>query len=135
MRKKSPVCQSPVAGLIAAGLLIAGQPVWARYPAAVIKEYTGRHQDQYTEQMERVRLLVKQAQLEVSSRLGLVQYREGFENPLFIRFEDGAPIGVENALAYVALLQNGAHFGQELVVNLDATANSPVEFDQIFYHE
>jgi hypothetical protein len=108
---------------------------WARYQAALVKDYTGRHQDEYITQFDRVRLLVRQAQLEVSARLGLIQYREGFEYPLFIRFVDGAPPGVESALAYVQLMQNNGAFAQQLVVNLDATATNTIDFDKIFYHE
>jgi hypothetical protein len=107
----------------------------ARYPAGIEKEYSGRHQEEFIAQFERVRLLTKQAQLEDSSGLGLLQYQEGFQYPLIIRFEDGAPLGVENVLAYVQLLQNGSHFAQELVVNMDATATSPMDFDKVFYHE
>jgi hypothetical protein len=109
--------------------------VWARYPAALVKDYTGRHQEEFTTQYERVRLLVKQAQLEVSARLGLIQYQEGFQYPLFIRFDDGAPPGVESALAYVQLMQNGDAFAQQLVVNMDATSGDAMDFDKIFYHE
>ena len=108
---------------------------WARYQAALVKDYTGRHQEEYITQFDRVRLLARQAQVEVSSRLGLIQYREGFEYPLWIRFVDGAPPGAESALAYVRLMQNDSAFAQELVVNLDATAASPIDFDKIFYHE
>ena len=107
----------------------------ARYPAALVKEYSGRHQEEFIVQFDRVRLLVRQAAVEASARLGLLQYREGFECPLIIRFDDGAPEGVEHALAYVRLAQNGRQFSQELVVNMDATAGTPLEFDKIFYHE
>src|SRR6266436_1523037 len=108
---------------------------WARYQAALVKDYTGRHQDAYITQFDRVRLLVRQAQVEVSARLGLIQYKEGFQYPLLIRFDDGAPPGVEHALAYVQLMQNNGSFAQQLVVNLDATAVNPMDFDKIFYHE
>src|ERR1700674_5507255 len=85
-------------------ILFAGCPsAWSRYPAALEKDYTGRHQEEFVAQFERVRLLTRQAQVEVSSRLGLLQYREGFESPFLIRFEDGAPLGIEHALAYVRL--------------------------------
>jgi len=109
--------------------------VWARYQAALVKDYAGRHQEEYITQFDRVRLLVRQAQVEVSARLGLIQYKEGFQYPLLIRFDDGAPPGVEHALAYVQLMQNNGSFAQQLVVNLDATAVNPMDFDKIFYHE
>lgn len=108
---------------------------WGRAPATLVKDYKGSHQDEFIVQYDRVRLLVKQAQLEVSARLGLFQYREGFQFPLTIRFEDGAPPGIENALAYVRLLETPAGFQQELVVNLDLMARMPMDIDQVFYHE
>jgi hypothetical protein len=132
-----------LAGLL---LFVFSRQAWARYQAALVKDYTGRHQEEYVTQFDRVRLLVRQAQVEVSARLGLIQYREGFQYPLLIRFDDGAPPGVESALAYVQLMEaprqtpggpasSVAGFAQQLVVNLDATATSPMDFDKIFYHE
>jgi len=106
-----------------------------RHEAILIKEYNGSHQEQFTEQFDRVRLLVRQAQLEASARLGLMQYQEGFQYPLTIRFEDGAPRGIESALAYVRLYQSATGFGQELVVNLEEMAKNPADFDQVFTHE
>ena len=82
-----------------------------------------------------MRLLVRQAQVEVSARLGLIQYREGFQYPLWIRFVDGSPPGAESMLAYVQLMENNGTFAQNLVVNLDATAATREDFDRIFYHE
>jgi hypothetical protein len=108
---------------------------WARYEAALVKDYTGRHQEEFVTQYDRVRLLARQAQVEASARLGLVQYHEGFTYPLLVRFEDGAPAGIENSLAYVRLLESPQGFAQELVVNLDATSVTREDFDRIFYHE
>jgi hypothetical protein len=116
-------------------LLLPCSTVWARYEATLVKEYTGPHQDAFITQFDRVRLLVRQAQVEDSALLGLFQYREGFQYPLFIHFEDGAPAGAENALAYVRLGQTSQGFAQELVVNLAADAGAGMDFDRIFYHE
>ena len=100
-----------------------------------MREYAGPYQTEFAAQFDRVRLLVRQAQLEVSSRLGLLQYQEGFRYPLTIRFDDGAPAGLENALAYVRFGRRGQGFEQELVVNLDELAARPSDFDSVFYHE
>jgi len=116
-------------------IFLLSPTVWARYPAALVKDYGGRYQEAFTTQYDRVRLLVKQAQVEVSARLGLLQYREGFQYPMFIRFDDGAPPGVESALAYVQLMQNNGAFAQQLVVNMEATSETPMDFDKIFSHE
>jgi hypothetical protein len=116
-------------------VLFVSPSVWARYQAGLIKDYSGRHQEEFVTQFDRVRLLVHQAQLEVSSRLGLLQYREGFQYPIMIRFEDGAPLGIESSVAYVRLEKTNTGFIQELVVNLDASATSDLNFDRVFYHE
>lgn len=107
-----------------------------RQPAQILTDYHGQFQSDFTEQYDRVRLLTRQAQLEISARLGLFQYQEGFRSPMSIRFDDDAPIGIENALAYVRLGKNtDGQFAQELVVNLEATRRNPADFDQVFYHE
>jgi hypothetical protein len=100
-----------------------------------VKTYSGPHQDAFITQFDRVRLLTRQAQVEDSALLGLLQYQEGFQYPLIIHFEDGAPPGVENTLAYVRLGQGPEGFVQELVVNLNETAGTSEDFDRIFYHE
>jgi hypothetical protein len=110
-------------------------PAHARYEAILLKEYAGAHPDAYIAKLDRVRLLTRQAQVEVSARLGLIQYREGFQWPLLVRFDDSAPPGIENALAYVRLSQSAKGFVQELVVNLSAAEKYPGDFDKIFYHE
>jgi hypothetical protein len=107
----------------------------ARIPATLIKEYTGSHPDVFTAEFDRVRVLAHVAQVEVSSRLGLMQYREGFQYPLTIRFEDGAPPGLESALAYVYLKSSAKGFEQALVINVEALAQNPSDFDTVFYHE
>jgi hypothetical protein len=106
-----------------------------RFTASLQTSYTGAHQDLYTQQQDRVRLLIQQAQLEISSQLGLLQYQEGFRCPLTVRFDDAAAPGVEHALAYVRLIPTVRGAAQELVINLDVMANHPEDFDKIFYHE
>jgi len=106
-----------------------------RQAATIDRRYTGSDHDAYLLQADRVRLLVRQAQLEVSARLGLIQYREGFQYPMTIRFEDHVPAGLESALAYVRLGQDDQGFAQELVVNVTASKNAGMDFDRIFYHE
>jgi hypothetical protein len=126
-------------GLFIACLLILALPFSAlgerRQVASLIKDYQGTHPAEFNAQFDRVRLLVRQAQLEVSSRLGLLQYREGFQYPIAIRFEDDAPAGLENSLAYVRYSRSAAGFEQELVVNLTEMIAHPIDFDTVFYHE
>ncbi len=107
----------------------------ARESAELVRDYHGTHQDAFTLQFDRVRLLVRQAQIEASARLGLLQYQEGFQYPIRIGFEDGAPLGIENVLAFVRLGRTSRGFVQELVVNLDEMASNPVDFDLVFKHE
>jgi len=119
--------------------LVFSTTLWAdsqpRFSAAFQTSYDGAYQDLYRDQVERVRLLIRQAQLEVSARLGLLQYREGFRYPLTVRFADSAPAGVENALAYVHMVQTSEGLGQEMVVNLSEFAAHSTDFDTVFYHE
>ncbi len=107
----------------------------SRQDAMLFSEYHGVHPEEFAAQFDRVRLLIRQAQLEISSRLGLFQYQQGFRCPLTIRFEDGAPVGMENPLAYVQLYQSSSGFRQELIINLDAYAQYKMDFDKLFYHE
>jgi len=120
-------------------LLVSSTLLWAdsppRFSAAFQTSYDGAYQDLYRDQVERVRLLIRQAQLEVSARLGLLQYREGFRYPLTVRFADSAPPGVENALAYVHMVQTSGGVGQEMVVNLSVFSAHATDFDTVFYHE
>jgi len=106
-----------------------------RFSAALQTSYSGTHPDLYAQQQDRVRLLIRQAQLEISSQLGLLQYQEGFRCPLTVRFDDTPVPGLEHALAYVHGVPAAHGFGQELVVNLDVMAKSDKDFDMIFYHE
>ena len=106
-----------------------------RFTVALQSSYNGAHADLYAQQQDRVRLLIHQAPLEISSQLGLFQYREGFRCPLTVRFDDTPAPGVEHALAYVQIIPTVHGMGQDLVVNLDVMANTHEDFDQIFYHE
>lgn len=118
------------------GLLLLSAQAFAeqRFTTSFQTDYNGKHPDLFAQQQERVRLLVNQAQMDVTSRLGLFQYREGFRCPLIVRFDDAPMPGVEHALAYVAFL-GGNQCGQMMVINLDVMAQYPGNFDPIFYHE
>jgi hypothetical protein len=108
----------------------------ARQEATLVRDYHGAYEPQFNAQFDRVRLLVRQAQLEVSSRLGLIQYTNGFQYPMTIHFEDSVPAGLESALAYVRLMRsNQGAFQQELVVNMAEMNSNPMDFDTVFYHE
>src|ERR1051326_462875 len=73
----------------------------ARYTTMLQNGYDGHYPDLYRSEFDRLRLLVNQSQLEVSSQLGLLNYREGFRVPLVVSFADELPPGTENDLAYV----------------------------------
>jgi hypothetical protein len=106
-----------------------------RYEAALIRDYKGAYPTEFAVNVDRVRILMQQAQLEASARLGLLQYRAGFQYPLVVHFQDDAPPGLESSLAYVRLLQKGSQFMQDLSVNLAELARSPTNVDQVFFHE
>jgi hypothetical protein len=106
-----------------------------RHNVEIDRNYDGKYQSAFTYQSERVRLLTRQAQLETSARLGLYQYREGFQYPIKIRFVDSVPSGLESSLAFVRYGRNESGFLQELVVNMSMITQQGLEFDQIFRHE
>jgi hypothetical protein len=123
-----------LAGLLVLGTARAGDE--PRFAASFQTSYNGTHPDLYAQQQDRVRILIKQAQLEISSQLGLLQYQEGFRCPLTVRFDDTPAPGVEHALAYVQIIPSVRGVAQELTVNLDVMDKYPgQDFDQIFYHE
>ena len=126
--------------IIATSLILGLSPAFlragvSRFTASFQTSYDGRHPDLYAQEQDRVRLLVRQSQLEISSQLGLLQYQEGFSCPLTVRFDDRPMTGLEHALAYVQILHSARGFAQELVVNLDVMAGYGRDFDPIFYHE
>src|SRR5438105_4706335 len=92
---QTPLAPAPVA----ADALVPQPP--SRQAATLVRDYHGAHEANFASDFDRLRLLTQQAQLEVSSPLGLINYRGGFQYPLNIRCADGAPSGLENALAYV----------------------------------
>jgi hypothetical protein len=121
--------------LLAAGFPVRAEDPAPRFSAALQTSYSGSHPDLYAQEQDQVRLLINQAQLEISSQLGLLLYREGFRCPLTVRFDDTPVQGVEHALAYVRIIPTVHGFGQEMVVNLDVMARAGNDFDMIFYHE
>jgi len=119
-------------GMIAATV---GGETDPRFTAALQTNYSGSHVDLYTQQQDRIRTLIHEAPIEISSQLGLLQYQEGFRCPLTVRFDDTPAAGVEHALAYVKIIPTVHGIGQDLVINLDVMATTHDDFDQIFYHE
>src|SRR5262245_3428181 len=97
-----------------------------RQPPVLDQNYKGSHKTEFVTEFDRVRLLTQQAQLEVSSRLGLMNYRDGFIYPLTISFVDGVPPGLESALAYVQLSSGPTGIAQNLKVNLTQLSAHPV---------
>lgn len=111
-------------------------PTYARFPATLDDKYQGRYPDLFHSEFDRLRLLVNQSQLEASSQLGLLNYREGFRLPLQVRFEDELPPGVENALAFVQPAgSDGMVDHQIMVVNLKLLSQHRTDFDRLLYHE
>lgn len=122
--------------------VLVGVPARAvRHEAVLQDSYQGTRPADYTHIRDRVERLVKQAQLDVSVALGLIQYKEGFQYPLHIRFEDAPPAGqgLENTLAYVQLGRMNEDFAQQLVIHLAELSGSAgpswVDAERVFYHE
>jgi hypothetical protein len=129
-------------GLGLAILIASHVPAMADSPRFTIRcstEYAGTHREAFDQSYERIRLLAAQSQLEVSVALGLLQYQGGFRYPLQIQFEDSAPPGLENTLAFVRLYGDDATFAQAVVMNLEelqaANHLAWANVERIFYHE
>jgi len=110
-----------------------------RNGAEIQSVYEGRNPDAFAQVQDRVVQLVKTSQLEVSVGLGLQQYREGFQYPFQIRFEDSPSPGFEHTLAYVRLGRTSGGFAQEMVIHLEelrAIADLRwLDVEKVFYHE
>lgn len=96
--------------------------------------YTGPHQDDFNRLRYEIPNIVRQSEIDIAVTMGL-NFQEGWNHPLVIRFVDGSPSGVENVLAFVELLTDGKDSMQRLNINLDAYARDRFNFEKVFRHE
>lgn len=105
-----------------------------RHAWTLDENYQGPHQDDFTRLRFAFPNMIRQTLIDIAVDTGL-DFQEGWNHPITIRFTDGAPAGVENALAYVELFSDDTHVAQRLNVNLDAYAREKFSFDKVFRHE
>lgn len=107
----------------------------ARVPWTLDESYSGSHQASFNKLRHSVPVLMRQTMIDLAVRTGL-DFEEGWRFPITIRFDDQAPYGVENILAYVQMMQNTkGEIRQELVINLKAYDNESFNFAKVFAHE
>src|SRR4051812_16419081 len=109
--------------LLALGL--AAAPLHAEtaangYAPKVTNKYAGGFPDDFPVELQTVQSLLSPIKLDVSSKLGLLQYQETFQHPVSLRFDDGAPAISENPFFYIQPGPADKPFSQELVVNVEA---------------
>jgi hypothetical protein len=89
-------------------------------------KYTGGFPDDYLQELSRVQTFLSIAQQNIATQLGLTQ-GNGFQHPVQIRFDDGAPRLSENTYFYVVVQGNGDDFKQDLVANVETFARKRKE--------
>ena len=97
--------------------------------------YQGAHQASFNKLRHEVPVLMRQTMIDLAVRCGL-RFEEGWSFPMVVRFDESAPFGAENALAYVRMEQNEqGDIRQSLVINLDAYDRETSIFSKVFAHE
>jgi len=96
--------------------------------------YSGSHADSFQKLSWIVPNLMRQTMIDMSVRLGM-DFQEGWNYPLVVSFVDEAPMGAENALAYVELLGSDTGIQQNLNINLGAYDSYNFNFEKVFAHE
>ncbi len=97
--------------------------------------YTGPHEQSFNKLRYEVPILMRQTMIDLAVRCGL-NFEEGWRFPFEIAFEDNAPGGVENVLAYVEMRRNGrGDLRQRLCINLEAYEREHFNFNKVFAHE
>lgn len=106
-----------------------------RIPWVMDDSYSGPNQNSFNKLRYEVPILMRQTMINLAVRCGL-DFEEGWQCPLTIRFDDNTPMGAENVLAYVQMEQaeNGG-IRQNLVINLQAYAAESFNFNKVFSHE
>lgn len=117
-------------------VLLLAVPVHAElYQWKMDDSYNGPYKDTALRLKYDINSLMRNTMIDVATRCGL-DFQDGWQHPLFVRFVDDAPGGTENILAYVqeGRTQEGA-FVQMLSVNLRAYEREQFNFPKVFAHE
>ncbi len=114
---------------------LSAEDVQPRQEWKMDESYTGSLRSEYDQLRWKVPGLMRQTELNLSVRTGL-NFQEGWQYQLTIRFVDDIPPGLENALAWVQLGgDDKGHFAQFLNVNLAAYSREKFNFEKVFAHE
>ena len=84
--------------------------------------YDGGYPTEFPAQLGLIQTLLGTAPQEISSQLGIMQYRGGFQHPVTVRFDDGVPAVNENPFFYLEPVDPSKPFAQVLRVNVEAYA-------------
>ncbi len=110
-------------------MLFATVPVHAaalipRKDPIIDLRYRGGFLDDFPAELNLVKPMVRNVQLDVSSQLGFLQYHSGFLHPVTVRFTDGAPAITENPFFYIQPTGENDSYSQVLNANVEAFAKN-----------
>ena len=107
-----------------------------RIPWKMLDTYNGEYPDTYNKLKYEVPNLMRQTTLDIAVRCGL-DFQEGWSVPLIVRFVDDTPIGNENVLAYVQMMEEPKthQLFQTLNINVAAYNATGFNFNKVFAHE
>lgn len=106
-----------------------------RHEWTLDENYSGAYPQTFQKLKWQVPILMRQTMINLSVKLGM-NYQEGWQYPIQIRFLDGAPGGAENILAFVQIGTTGdGQFVQQLGINLAAYEKEEFNFEKTFAHE
>lgn len=96
--------------------------------------YQGSHRSDFDQLRWKIPNLMRQTEVNLAVRTGL-NFQDGWQYPITIHVVDGAPPGIESALAWVSISSNGDGFAQSFNVNLEAYVQTQFDFEKVFAHE
>lgn len=105
-----------------------------RHAWTLNESYTGPYKAAFDKLKWEIPILMRQTVVDISGKLGL-WYEEGWRYPLTVKFVDGSPRGVENALAFVGLSVDREGIRQNLNINLEAYERDKFNFEKVLAHE
>jgi hypothetical protein len=105
-----------------------------RVPWTLDDSYTGSHRDSYQRLKYEIPILMRQTLINIAIRTGL-NFQDGWDFPLTVRFVDDAPWGAENVLAYVQMASGEKGPVQTLNICLTAYDRDHFDFEKVFAHE
>jgi hypothetical protein len=135
MRTAAPLVAALVLPIVAAVPAARADDAPVLHEYKIDDSYSGGSDAAFQKLRWTVPNLMRQTMIDVAVRLGL-DFRDGWQNPMTVAFQDGSPSGTENVLAYTALFSNKeGKAEQALVVNVQAYQQESFNFDKVLAHE